>query len=368
MSRVLLLGGTGAMGVYLAEVLVAMGHEVLVTSRRERADGKGVSYLCGNAHDLAFLRDCVGKARPDAIVDFMCYDTAGFRARVETLLGASGHYLFLSSYRAYAEQVPLREDSPRLLDVCDNAAYLRTDEYALSKARQENCLRETAKAGQRWTIIRPAITFSKERFQFGVLEADTVCWRALRGLPLVMPPEMLAKRTALTWGRDVAEMIARLVLNPKAYGEAFTTATAESHTWREVFEIYRDAIGARLAECSMEDYLYVTQAPWQVRYDRMFDRVVDNSKVLSATGMTQADLTPLAVALPRELAAFREHPRYAGIDWGRTARMDRVLGLSMPRGLSWRERVDYQMARHPQLARSLPARGLRWAVRQVRGR
>ena len=118
----------------------------------------------------------------------------------------------------------------------------------------------------------------------------------------------------------------------------------------------------------MEDYLYVTQAPWQVRYDRMFDRVVDNSKVLSATGMTQADLTPLAVALPRELAAFREHPRYAGIDWGRTARMDRVLGLSMPRGLSWRERVDYQMARHPRLARSLPARGLRWAVRQVRGR
>lgn len=369
MSRVLLLGGTGAMGVYLSELLAAMGHEVFVTSRRIRPNAsRGVSYLCGNAQDLTFVRDCVGQVRPDAIVDFMCYGTEGFAIRAPFLLNASGHYVFLSSYRVYAESVPLREDSPRLLDVCDDMAYLCTDEYALSKARQENCLRDTARPGQRWSIIRPAITFSKARFRFGVLEANTLCWRVLHGLPVVMPPEMLAKRTTLSWGRDVAMLIARLVLNPKAYGEAFTAATAETHTWREVFGLYRQAIGAVLEECSLEDYLYITGAPWQVRYDRMFERVVDNTKILAATGLTQADLTPLNVALPRELAAFRERPSYGWVDWGRTARMDRVLGLGMPRGLTNRERLMYWSARHLGAARSLPVRGIRWAVRKVCGR
>ncbi len=366
MKKVLLLGGTGAMGVYLTEILSALGHSVVVTSRRPREAHGTVSYLCGNAQDDTFLRDCVKRVSPDAIVDFMVYGTEVFQRRVGFLTQASAHYVFLSSYRVYAGEVPLRETSPRLLDVCTNTDYLGTDEYALTKARQEDLLR-AMHGGNAWTIVRPAITFSKERFQFGVLEANTVCWRALHGLPLVMPAEMLDKRTTLTWGRDVAMMIARLVLNPKAYGEAFTAATAEAHTWREVFEIYRKTIGATLVECSMADYLTITQVPWQVRYDRMFDRVVDNSKVLAATGMTQADLTPLDEALSRELAAFREHPHYAWLDWGRTARMDKVLGLPMPRGLSWRERMDYQMARHPNLARNLPMRGVRWLVRKVRG-
>ena len=368
MSKVLLLGGTGAMGVYLAEILSAMGHRVVVTSRRPREAHGNVSYCCGNAQDDVFLRDCVGREAPDAIVDFMVYGTDAFRRRVDFLLGASSHYVFLSSYRVYAEDVPLRETSPRLLDVCADADYLKTDEYALTKARQEDCLRAAAKDGHKWTIVRPAITFSKERFQFGVLEANTVCWRALRGLPLVMPAEMLDKRTTLTWGRDVAEMIARLVLKPGAYGEAFTVATAESHTWREVAAFYAKAIGATVVPCTLEDYLAITQAPWQVRYDRMFDRVVDNSKVLRVTGLAQADLTPTEVALSRELIAFREHPRYGWLDWGRTARMDKVLGLPMPSGLSWRERVDYQMARHPEIARSLPIRGARKLLRKVLGR
>lgn len=364
MSTILLLGGTGAMGVYLAEILVGMGHRVYVTTRRAQPDGT-VTYLQGNAHDDAFLRGCVDRVRPDAIVDFMVYSTDEFRARVPFLLQSSGHYLFLSSYRVHAEEVPLSETSPRLLDVCQNEAYLQTDEYGLTKARQEDLIRVTAKDGQRWTIIRPAITYSKARFQFGVLEAGVVCWRALRGLPLPMPCEMLAKRTSMTWGRDVATMIARLILNPKAYGEAFLTATAESHTWREVFDIYHGALGATLLECSLDDYVRMTESPWQIRYDRMFDRVVDNSKVLAATGLTQADLAPLSVALSRELADFRANPSIVPENRVTSIRMDAILGLPPQKGLTLIERLLYLKARHPLVAGLVPQRSMHWIYRQL---
>ena len=364
MSAILLLGGTGAMGVYLTEILVGMGHRVFVTTRRAHSDGV-VTYLQGNAHDDAFLRDCVERVHPDAIVDFMVYNTEEFRARVPFLLQASGHYLFLSSYRVHDEEVPLRETSLRLLDACQNETYLQTDEYGLTKARQEDLIRATAKEGQHWTIIRPAITYSKARFQFGVLEADVVCWRALRGLPLTMPREMFDKRTSMTWGRDVASMIARLILNLKAYGEAFLTATAESHTWREVFEVYREALGATLLECSLDDYIRLTGSTWQIRYDRMFDRVIDNTKVLAATGLTQADLAPLSVALPRELAGFRANPSIVPENRSLSIRMDTILGLPPQKDLSFIERLHYHKARHPMLTNLFPKQVMRWAYRQL---
>ena len=34
-------------------------------------------------------------------------------------------------------------------------------------------------------------------------------------------------------------------------------------------------------------------ARWQLCYDRLFDRIIDNSKILNVTGMKQSELMPL---------------------------------------------------------------------------
>ena len=41
---------------------------------------------------------------------------------------------------------------------------------------------------------------------------------------------------------------------------------------------------------------------YQLIYDRLFDRIMDNSKVLEVTGMKQSELTTLYDGLKRELA------------------------------------------------------------------
>lgn len=193
--KILLLGGTGAMGVHLSKILNNQGEDVYVTTRRERK-GMGITYIQGNAHENAFLSDILQKYHFDVLIDFMIYNTSEFADRVDLLLSSVGQYIFLSSSRVYADsQTPITENSPRLLDVYKEEEYLKTDEYALSKARQEDILHRSGK--NNWTVIRPYITYSEIRLQLGVLEKELWLYRALNGRTIV-------------FSKDIAEKVLRL--------------------------------------------------------------------------------------------------------------------------------------------------------------
>ena len=69
--NILILGGTGAMGIHLCHILANGGESVFVTSRSERKDDRGFSYLKGNAREEQFLRTILKEQNWDAIVDFM---------------------------------------------------------------------------------------------------------------------------------------------------------------------------------------------------------------------------------------------------------------------------------------------------------
>lgn len=311
------------MGVYLRDELVRLGFDVYVTSRREHADCGSVIFLQGDAHRETDLARFLTNARPDVVFDFMLYSTDEFSARCSRLVNLSGQYVFVSSYRVFAESAVLTERSPRLLDVSDDKEFLASDEYSLSKARQEDVLRKSG--AKSWTIVRPSITFSKARFQLGCLEADMVLFRALKGRPVPIPTEMLARRTTMTWAGDVAKMMARLALNPRAYTDDFNVVTAEHHSWREIAQIYERAVGLRVKECRLAEYLTFC-AKYQTMYDRMFNRVMDNRKILAVTGLAQGDLTMVADSLAQELAQFKKSPMLGYVDPVRNARIDRVVG------------------------------------------
>jgi len=325
-KRVLLLGGTGAMGVYLTEELVDLGFSVDITTRSKKAsDNRKIKYIQGNAHDLEFIKKLLGKDHKyTAIVDFMVYTTEEFKERYLIFLNNTEQYIFTSSYRVFADsgKTPITEQSPRLLDTVKDEEYLQTDEYALAKARQEDLI--TNSKSSNWTIIRPAITYSKERFQLGVLEADTVVFRAMQKAPAVLPEPMLYKLATMTWAGDVAKMIARLVSNKEALCQSFNVATSESHTWAEVAQYYKTSIGLNAEIISLQEYLDIVDNKYQVQYDRMFNRVLDNTKILKATNMSQKDLTELETGLDKELSAFIKKPQYPRIDYALNAKLDKL--------------------------------------------
>lgn len=325
--HVLILGGTGAMGVHVTRLLADASHTVVVTSRRDRtSDISGVSYVKGDAKSPDFLRSLLSR-HWDAIVDFMVWSTDEFRTRVDSFLDATGQYVFTSSYRVYADSPVITEDSPRLLDVIDNPEYLATDEYALAKARCEDMLFGSGRTN--WTIVRPAVTYDGSgRFQLTVHEMDAWLWRALCGIPVPVPSTMLSKQATMTWGGDVARMIALLIGNSRALGEAFTVSTSEHMPWFGIAEAYRTVVpNLEVRDCDMARFERVHGAIWQIRYDRMYDRVVDNTKVLDVTGLRQDELTGIRDGLSSQLRGYLDSGRRPVMGRiGRQARFDGLVG------------------------------------------
>lgn len=320
-KKILMLGGTGAMGMYMAPEMVKLGYQVYITSRKPHASTKDIIYITGNAKDKAFVTPLL-EQKFDAIVDFMIYKTEEFRDRVMEMLDSTPHYMFLSSYRVYGDNhgKPINEESPRLLDSVTDAEYLATDEYGLTKARQENILRESGR--KNFTIVRPAITYSKDRFQLGTMEAQDFVKRTLEGKTVIFPRQMLDKQATLSWAGDVAKMMSLMVGNEKAMGETYTVSTSEHHTWQEIMEYYEDLIGMRVRIVDLSVYQDIFGGPYQIKYDRMLDRVIDNSKALEVTGMRQEDLMKVREGLRMELAEFVKKPTYRAFNAGRDKKLD----------------------------------------------
>ena len=322
-KRILLMGGTGAMGIYLIPELLKLGYKVdVMTLDNITSDQRELRYIQKNAMDKSVMRDIL-KNKYDAIVDFMIYTTMQFAERFEMFLENTEHYIFLSTYRVYAnEEVPIKESSPRLIDASKDTTYQAMEEYGLFKARCENIL--FASKYQNWTIVRPAITYSKYRFQLTTLEAPVFVRRAKLGLPVIVPKDAMKHSATMSWGGDVAKMISRLILNEKAMCEAFTVATSEHQTWETIAGYYKELLGLECILVDNDTFLKLADGmTYQLKYDRCYERIIDNSKILSITGLSQSDLMPLKKGLKTELDALPKDFLWGDSDMSK--KMDKII-------------------------------------------
>lgn len=327
--NILILGGTGAMGVPLTQLLLSSGHSVTVTSRSDRtSEHNNLTYIKGNAKDITFAKTLFQK-KWDAVVDFMTYTTSEFKERYRLYLENSAHYIFISSARVYAEcKGRITEDSPRLLDVSTDAEYLATDEYALTKARQEDLLKGSDM--KNWTVVRPTITYSDIRLQLGVIEKENWLYRALHGRSIVFSEDIRDKYTTMTTADDVASGIAALLGKQKAMGEIFHITSEKSYRWSEILDCYLNVLEEKTGSRPNVFYtkkavkLKIPSAKYQIIYCRYYDRCFDNSKISEYIDVNQFD-DPL-VGLKSSLEKFLEHRRFRNINWKLEAYNDKAAG------------------------------------------
>ena len=329
MAKILVLGATGAMATYLVPELICRGDEVVgVSLDAVTSDEPLLTYVRADAKDKAFLSDLVMQGF-DAIVDFMVYNTVElFREYFEIFRQSGAHYVFLSTYRVYAGEKPISENSLRILDMERPSDFVTEREYSIYKAEEENMLHLSGY--EKYTIVRPAVTYSSHRFQLTTLEANVLIYRMLRGKTVVLPESAMDHEATMSWAGDVAKMLSALILNRDAYGGVFTVSTAEHHTWREIAEIYKKLGGLKYITASDDDYLEIfgggVYARQQLLYDRCYDRVIDNTRILHFAGMSQKDLMPLEEGLKLELSALTEERiAWIGCDKGMNERMDAYL-------------------------------------------
>lgn len=352
--RILVLGGTGAMGVPVIQMLADRGEDVYITSRRiMKSQNEKVHYIRGNAHNMEFLKELL-KLDYDAVIDFMVYTMEEFQERYELILKRTKQYVFLSSSRVYAvSDKPITEDSARLLDAMEDEVYLKTKEYALEKARQENCLKTSTY--ENWTIIRPYITYNNERLQLGVFEKEYWLYRALQGRSIVFSRDIANKLTTLTHGNDVARKMAGIIGVKEALGEIYQVTTNQVIRWEQVLSAYLDTIekvtGKRskvYLEETADGVARVLNNYYQIRYDRWYNRVFDSKKINQAV-QPLVPYTETIEGLSQCLEEFLQgNRRFLCATWKLEAYFDKLTGEHTPlREITgWKQKVKYLVFRY----------------------
>ena len=341
--KILMLGGTGVMGTYLAELFNGAGICTYITSRQQRSSYGSIHYIKGNAMDDRFLETLFSNEEQwDAVLDFMSYKTEQFKNRLDCLLGLTKQYIFISTARVYGnEEHPIRESSPRLLDCSKDRVFLKTDEYSLTKARQENLLLNSGRTN--YTIIRPCITYGNHRIQLGVYEKEEWLYRALHGRTIVFCDDIAQRTTTMTSGKDVARTIYKMVGNEKALGDIIHITCNHHRKWSDIIKIYDDALtkitghGIKVKMVPLEKFLSCRNSSlrYQVVYDRVYDRDYD-VKHLSSYIDVSSFVSP-EEGLYRCLRNFCKDISFKNINWKSEAIKDRITSehsnISEIRGL-----------------------------------
>lgn len=115
-----------------------------------------------------------------------------------------------------------------------------------------------------------------------------------------------------------------------ATGAMATYLIPEHHTWREIAEMYKRIGGLKYITVTNEDYINIlggsVYAKQQLEYDRCYNRIVDNTKILKLSGLSQNELMPLEAGLRMKLAALTEEGLcYIGCNEEVNRRMDEYL-------------------------------------------
>lgn len=299
MKHVLLIAGGGTLGMYTAKELLRLGHCVDIICLEDNvSDNENLVFYKSRA-TVEYLKELFEHKHYDGIVNFLHYkDYHDYIPYHELLSKSTDHLIFLSSYRVYADkQHPITENAPKLIDVItDDPLFHEKDTYGLSKSKAEHFLKNN-QYPKNWTIVRPVISFSARRLDIIITSNNEVVEAAKSGTPIQLPIEAKNLTAGLDWAGNTGKIIAHLLFKKECIGEAYTVSSAQNLTWGEVADIYADVLGVKF-EWVPANYPHDL---WRWHYDRAYDRTIDNTKVLKATGLRSEDFTSIREGVCIEL-------------------------------------------------------------------
>jgi len=299
MKKVLLIAGGGTLGRYTAKELLRLGHSVDIICLEDNvSDNENLRYFKADA-TVEYLKELFSENKYNGIVNFIHYrNYEDYIPYHELLSKNTEHLIFLSSYRVYADlEHPITENAPQLIDVIkDHQAFVEGDTYGLSKSKAERFLKDNPYP-KNWTVVRPVISFSDKRLDIILTSGRAVVEAAKSGEVLKLPIEAKNLTAGLDWAGNSGKLIANLRFKEEAIGEAYTISSAQNLKWCEVADIYTELLGVRF-EWVPADF---PEHFWHWKYDRAYDRCVDNSKVLKVTGLEPSDFTSIKDGIKIEL-------------------------------------------------------------------
>ena len=237
--RILIMGGTRFIGVYLTKVLVDRGHEVVLFNRGNHpAPVEGVKQIQGDRKDATQLKEKLSGESFDAIFDNNGRELSDTQPLVEIFNGKVKHFVYVSSAGVYlkSSQMPHIEG-----DAVDPNSRHK------GKHHTEAYL---AQSGIRWTSIRPVYIYGPQNYN------DLEAWffdRIVRNRPLPIPGNGMYI-TQLGHIQDLATAMANVLDNDKAVGKIYNVSGDRYVTFNGLALACAEAAGKSPEEIKLVHY------------------------------------------------------------------------------------------------------------------
>ena len=307
-KKVLLIGGGGTIGTYVAKELLEKGSSVDIICLEDYVSDNPKLRYFKNKVTLDFLKGFLADKYYNAILDFIHHTVAEEHINFHMEIAPkTDQEIFFSSIRAIGDaQHPITETAPLILDLIEKGeftdqVFINRDNYSIPKAECERYLKYVSRY-KNWTIIRPMINTSDKRFDLIQYTFNDVIDAAKEDRTLYLPKMCRKNVAGLEWAGNTGKMIANLLFKEECLGETYLLSSGHRMTWENVAEIYGRLIGLKYEWLPTDEYITKThKGGFPLYYDRGYDRAADNTKLLKATGLTANDFVPFEEGLKTEL-------------------------------------------------------------------
>jgi nucleoside-diphosphate-sugar epimerase len=237
--RILIMGGTRFIGVYLTKVLVAQGHEVVLFNRGNHSvPVEGVTQLKGDRQDLAQLKAQLSGESFDAIFDNNGRELSDTQPLVEMFNGKIKHFIYVSSAGVYLKSTQMPHFEGDAVD--PNSRHK-------GKHHTEAYLKDS---GIPWTSVRPVYIYGPQNYN------DLEAWffdRIVRDRPIPIPGE---GKFITQFGhvQDLALGMAKILGNETAVGKIYNLSGDRYITFDGLAYACAQAVGKSPEEIKLVHY------------------------------------------------------------------------------------------------------------------
>ena len=237
--RILIMGGTRFIGVYLTKILVEQGHEVVLFNRGNRpAPVEGVKQIKGDRTDLGTLKEKLAKEQFDAIFDNNGRELSDTQPLVEIFKDRVQHFVYMSSAGVYlkSDQLPHIEGDP-------------VDPKSRHKGKHETEAYLAAQ-GIPFTAIRPTYIYGPQNYN------DLEAWffdRIVRDRPIPIPDNGL-HITQFGHCKDLASAMAAVLGNEAAVGQIYNVSGDRYVTFDGLARTCAEAAGKSIDTVQLVHY------------------------------------------------------------------------------------------------------------------
>jgi nucleoside-diphosphate-sugar epimerase len=206
MMRILIMGGTRFIGVYLTKALVEQGHELVLFNRGKKpAPIEGIQQIHGDRQDIEQLTEKLKEEQFDVIYDNNGRELSDTKPLVELFKDQVKQFVYVSSAGVYlkSDQMPHVEGDA-------------VDPNSRHKGKFETEV-YLAESGIPWTAIRPVYIYGPQNYN--PLEA----WffdRIVRDRVIPIPGNGL-HFTQFGHVQDLASAMVAVLGNPQALGQIY---------------------------------------------------------------------------------------------------------------------------------------------------